>query len=129
MNQVFIKTRRVCGRLVSDASKISSCLHFDNEDVRSTIHPNGGKIPDSTASYLRKDLNLLYYSILTSASNVMAGRLATASRTLGHHRAISCYMLLRIDVIRLDGRLGSRLQGYHPVALRPLRYGPYMHRL
>jgi hypothetical protein len=28
-----------------------------------------------------------------------------------------------------DGRLGSRLWGYHPVAPRPLRYGPFVHRL
>jgi hypothetical protein len=28
-----------------------------------------------------------------------------------------------------DGRLGSRLRGYHPVAPRPLRYGPFVHRL
>jgi hypothetical protein len=29
----------------------------------------------------------------------------------------------------VDGRLGSRLQCYHPVAPRPLRYGPLVHRL
>jgi hypothetical protein len=28
-----------------------------------------------------------------------------------------------------DGRLGSRLRGYHPVAPRPLRYGPFVHRV
>jgi hypothetical protein len=28
-----------------------------------------------------------------------------------------------------DGRLGSRLRGYHAVAPRPLRYGPFVHRL
>jgi hypothetical protein len=30
---------------------------------------------------------------------------------------------------RVDGRLGSRLWGYHPIAPRPLRYGPFVHRL
>jgi hypothetical protein len=36
------------------------------------------------------------------------------------------YLLLktRLD----DGGLGSRLWGYHPVAPRPLRYGPFVHR-
>jgi hypothetical protein len=29
----------------------------------------------------------------------------------------------------LDGRLGSRLPGYHPVAPRPLRYGLFVHHL
>jgi hypothetical protein len=29
----------------------------------------------------------------------------------------------------VDGRLGSRLRGYHPVAPRPSRYGPFVHRL
>jgi hypothetical protein len=29
----------------------------------------------------------------------------------------------------LDGRLGSRLRGCHPVAPRPLRYGPFVYRL
>jgi hypothetical protein len=28
-----------------------------------------------------------------------------------------------------DGRLGSRLRGYHPVAPGPLKYGPFVHRL
>jgi hypothetical protein len=28
-----------------------------------------------------------------------------------------------------DGRFGSRSRGYHPVAPRPLRYGPFVHRL
>jgi hypothetical protein len=28
----------------------------------------------------------------------------------------------------VDGRLGSRLRGYHPVAPRPLRYGRFVHR-
>jgi hypothetical protein len=31
--------------------------------------------------------------------------------------------------ILVDGRLGSRSQGYHPVAPRPIRYGPFVHRL
>jgi hypothetical protein len=30
---------------------------------------------------------------------------------------------------RQQGRLGSRLRSYHPVAPRPLRYGPFVHRL
>jgi hypothetical protein len=30
---------------------------------------------------------------------------------------------------RVDDRLGSRLRGYHPVAPRPLRYGPFVHHL
>jgi hypothetical protein len=29
----------------------------------------------------------------------------------------------------VDGRLGSRSRGYHPVAPRPLRYGPFVHSL
>jgi hypothetical protein len=29
----------------------------------------------------------------------------------------------------VDGRLGLRLQGYHPITLRPLRYGPFVHCL
>jgi hypothetical protein len=29
----------------------------------------------------------------------------------------------------VDGWLGSRLRGYHPVAPRPLRYVPFVHRL
>jgi hypothetical protein len=29
---------------------------------------------------------------------------------------------------QVDGRLGSRSLGYHPVAPRPLRYGPFVHR-
>jgi hypothetical protein len=30
---------------------------------------------------------------------------------------------------KVDGRLMSRLRGYHPVAPRSLRYGPFVHRL
>jgi hypothetical protein len=29
----------------------------------------------------------------------------------------------------VDGRLGSRSRGYHPVAPRPLKYGPFLHHL
>jgi hypothetical protein len=29
----------------------------------------------------------------------------------------------------IDGRLGSRSRGYHPIAPRPLRYGPFVRRL
>jgi hypothetical protein len=29
----------------------------------------------------------------------------------------------------VDGCLGTRLQGYHPVPPRPLRYGPFVHSL
>jgi hypothetical protein len=35
-----------------------------------------------------------------------------------------------VHVVRLvDGRLGSRLRGYHPIAPRPLRYGPFAYCL
>jgi hypothetical protein len=34
-----------------------------------------------------------------------------------------------INSIPVDGKLGSRLRGYHPVAPRSLRYGPFVHRL
>jgi hypothetical protein len=36
------------------------------------------------------------------------------------------YLVLKL---RISGRLGSRLRGYHPVAPRPLRYGPVVHRI
>jgi hypothetical protein len=34
-----------------------------------------------------------------------------------------------ICVWMVDGRLGSQLQGYHPVAPRPLRCGPFVQEL
>jgi hypothetical protein len=32
-------------------------------------------------------------------------------------------------IVSVGGRLGSLLRGYHPVEPRPLRYGPFVHRL
>jgi hypothetical protein len=32
-------------------------------------------------------------------------------------------------LLLVDGRLGSRLRGHHPVPPRPLRYGPFVHHL
>jgi hypothetical protein len=29
----------------------------------------------------------------------------------------------------VDGKLESRLRGYHPFAPRPLMYGPFVHRI
>jgi hypothetical protein len=38
-------------------------------------------------------------------------------------------LLLLLLLPPLDGRLGSQIQGYYPVAPRPLRYRPFVQRL
>jgi hypothetical protein len=53
-------------------------------------------------------------------------------------RSVGTFIFGRIEVAMkvtsrkrglVDGRLGSRSRGYHPVAHRPLRYEPFVHRL
>jgi hypothetical protein len=70
--QCDIQLTRKIVRLVGFVIEIYSCLHPDPEDVDSMISRNARKLPDNTASYPWKNLNRLYNSIMTSASNVMA---------------------------------------------------------
>jgi hypothetical protein len=46
-----------------------------------------------------------------------------------HRPLVLLILVLSASDERVDGRLGSRLRGYHPVAPRPLRYGPFVHCL
>jgi hypothetical protein len=49
------------------------------------------------------------------------------ARFLSLNRTQSRTVIAFLLDIMVDGRLGSWLGGYHPVAPRPLRYGPFVH--
>jgi hypothetical protein len=118
-----------CNKCFSLLHRLSLCLFLSLSLSRTHTHTLS---LTHVHSHRHTHTHTLSFTHIHSHRDTHTHHLAAAVRptrfsanSLSHHLPLPASGTTKL----VDGRLGSRLRGYHPVAPRPLRYGPFVHRL